>query len=117
MARNTTVEVDGSIRDEGKLSGRGTLVLRFADPASARFGLDYSDPDRLTLTVSARSELRIRKDKTLTLSGNLGKDFLKGTLDGGVTLTFEIPKTARVELDHRFDARGRTTTLRLTGSF
>ena len=117
MARNTTVAVQGSVNDAGKLSGEGTLILRIGDPTTARLGLDVSEPDRLRLTVRARSELRVRKDRTLTLSGNVGKDFLKGTLEGGVTLTFEIPRTARVELDHRYDAQGRTTTLRLSGTF
>lgn len=113
-----TVVADGK-RKDGVLtpSAGATIELLVADAAKARFGIDYTKADELSLRVGGDVEKRFGAKGRIRAEGDLEKSLLDGTVSFDGTLTMQFSKDVAVKVDTALDDSKQQVGLKLTLAF
>jgi hypothetical protein len=110
------ITASGSLTGRGRFEGKGTLTLSLSDAVKAGLRVE-TENGRTRLTLSNAVGLRIRKSKTLRLTGTLSKELNRRGLEGKVALSLNLPRGIDWSVSHEFKPGSNYTSMKLTIRF
>jgi hypothetical protein len=110
------ITTSGSLAGRGQFEGKGTLTLSLSDAIKAGLRVE-TDAGKTKLTLSNAVGLKIRKSKTLKLTGTLSKELNQRGLEGKVGLSLNLPKGVDWSVSHEFKPGHNYTSMKLTVRF
>lgn len=111
------VKLTGEVSDAGRVSGKGTLTLTFADAGRSDLSLVKLRGGGTELRVEHVADLRLRKSSTLTLRGMLFKNLETSPVEGEFGLKLKLPKGIDFSISHEFQPGADQTSMKLTIRF
>ncbi|MBD3237923.1 MAG: hypothetical protein GF330_14585 [Candidatus Eisenbacteria bacterium] len=100
------LDADGEVREGEVHPEVGAQVeVRFEDSTRCQIGIDYKDPDSLTLSLAGSFRLHKIGARNIRVSGELERSFFDRATEYRGSVQWRIPSAAAVEIsaDHRVD--------------
>lgn len=113
-----TVVADGKRKDGVLTPSAGTTIeLLVADAAKAKFGIDYTEPDVLSLHLGGDVQKRLGTKGRIRAEGEIEKSLRDGSISFDGTLTMQFSKEVAVRVDTSLDDSRKQVGLKLTLAF
>ena len=96
------IEADGTVK-EGTLSPEigATVEVQFSKAAQSAFGIEYTHPDSVRLSLSGAFKMKAGGAGKVSMSGALTESLMDGNTDFRGTLTWDFPKEVSVKVTTR----------------
>lgn len=105
-----TIAVEGEVTSAGELHGTGTLEVQISDASKAAVTLDYSTPDRVTVTIASEVGFSVQS-RDVTLAGSAGVTPIDRTWSATGSIKLDVSKSVAMTMQQTFGSAGPSTSL------
>jgi hypothetical protein len=112
---NVTIDVGGEIT-KGHLAGNGTLEIGVSDATKASFHVDYTDEDRVVVTLASEAGFKVRS-QGITLGGSASYTALERDWSGKGSIQLDVNKAVALSLEQKFGGGGNATSFGISVKF